>query len=89
MQPLERRLVEYKDQISQTKEAFPILKKKQLFLKYHPLLDVDKNRPEDSTTQLEFVVAQISRKSSVPNKKVKMVFNHIPIYEGEEDLKRH
>jgi hypothetical protein len=43
MQPLERRLVEYKDQSSQTEDAFSILKKKQLFLEYHPLLDANKN----------------------------------------------
>jgi hypothetical protein len=35
------------------------------------------------------VVAQIPRKLSIPNKKVKMGFNHIPIYEGEEDPKCH
>jgi hypothetical protein len=35
-QPLERWLVEYKDQSSQTEDAYSILKKKQLFLEYHP-----------------------------------------------------
>jgi hypothetical protein len=35
------------------------------------------------------VVAQIPIKSSIPKKKIKMGFNHIPIYEGEEDLKHH
>jgi hypothetical protein len=42
-QPLERRLVEYKDQSSQTEDAYSILKKKQLFLEYHPLSDAEKN----------------------------------------------
>jgi hypothetical protein len=41
-QPLERRLVEYKDQSSQTEDAFSILKKKQLFLEYHPIKDTQK-----------------------------------------------
>jgi hypothetical protein len=88
-QPLERRLVEYKDQSSQTEDAYSVLKKKQLFLEYHPLLDVDKNRPEDSTAQSKVVVTQTPRKPSVPTKKFKMGFNHIPIYEGEEDPKCH
>jgi hypothetical protein len=32
---------------------------------------------------------QIPRKPNIPNKKIKMGFDHIPIYEGEEDPKRH
>jgi hypothetical protein len=44
-QPLERWLVEYKDQSSQTEETFSILKKKQLFLVYHPISDAKKNLP--------------------------------------------
>jgi len=88
-QPLERWLVEYKDQISQTEDVFSILKNKQLFLEYHPLSDAEKNWPEDSTDQSKVVVAQTPRKSSVPTKKIKMGFNHIPIYEGEEDPKFH
>jgi len=41
-QPLERHLVKYKDQNSQNKDAYYVIKNKQLFLEYHPFPDVDK-----------------------------------------------
>jgi len=41
------------------------------------------------TAQSKEVVAQIPRKLSIPIKKIKMGFNHVLIYEGEEDPKHH
>jgi len=41
------------------------------------------------TAQSKAVLIQTPRKPSVPTKKLKMGFNHIPSYEGEEDPKRH
>jgi hypothetical protein len=52
-QPLEQQAVKYKDKSSQTEDAYSILKKKQIFLEYNPLLDVDKTQPKYSTTQLK------------------------------------
>jgi len=52
-----------------------------LFLGYHPIKEENKKLTEDLTAQWKVVVAQIPRKPSIPNKKVKMGFNHIPIYE--------
>jgi len=75
--PLEWWLVEYKDQSSQTEDAVSILKKKQLFLEYLPLSDVEKKWLEDSTAQSKAVVAQIPKKPSIPTKKIKMGFDHI------------
>jgi hypothetical protein len=46
-QTLERWLVEYKNQSSQTDDVYSSLKNKQLFSKYHPLSDLEKNRPVD------------------------------------------
>ena len=39
--------------------------------------------------QSKAVATQTPRKPSVPTKKLKMGFNHIPIYKGEEDPKCH
>jgi hypothetical protein len=89
IQPLECRLFEYKDQSSQTEDAISKLKKKQLFLEYHPLSDAEKNRLEDLIAQLKAVVDKIPRKPIIPTKKIKKEFNHISIYEGKEDPKLH
>jgi hypothetical protein len=93
--PLERRLVEYKDQSSQTEEILSIVNKKQLFLEYHLVEDrpteeaTQEKLTEDSTTQSKSVVTQTPQKVIIPKKKIKMGFNHIPTYEGDEDPKRH
>ena len=44
---LEQRLVEYKNQSSQTEEILFVVNKKHLFLKYHPL----KDQPTKKETQ--------------------------------------
>jgi len=70
-------------------DVYYVLKKKHLFLECQPLLDIEKNRPEDLMAQSKVVVTQTPIKLGVPTKKFKMGFNHIPIYEGEEDPKIH
>jgi hypothetical protein len=92
---LDRRLVEYKDQSSQTEEILSAVNRKQLFLEYHPVKDqptekvTQENPTEDSTTQSKIVVTQTPQKVSTSKKTIKMGFNHIPLYEGDEDPKRH
>ena len=60
-----------------------------MFLEYHPLSYEEKNRLEDLTAQLKVVVSQTPNNLSIPTKKIKMGFNHIPIYEGEEGPNHH
>lgn len=53
--PLEWRLVEYKDQSSQTEEILSIVNKKQLFLEYHPIEDWSIERGDARKTNWRLV----------------------------------